>query len=290
MKLTSLLCVLGMCLSLQGHCPCNGSKPCDPSQPCGPCSKSTVVQPQPMAPQKIFLSPQAQALVPGIKKKQALFQKLLTAQVRKIEHKQVVRAQIFAQAVARIEQKNNPKIQSTQPSPTVMPSILSSPVAPTPAVIPSANTHATPATVAQKLDDDRTELEWPLLKAISAALTPLIAAYPTEKLIPQDPTKCSLDEQLEQMHTVATFLTKLKIKLETLSPEARDFIKTASFAGQPMARILAKNLLSLQSLFESQLEAYKKVKPQPAMIKELKKLITSCAKEVDMLCKELLNV
>jgi hypothetical protein len=137
--------------------------------------------------------------------------------------------------------------------------------------------------------DERTEFEWTLIKSISAALTPLITAYPTESLIPADPTKSSLEEQLEHMHTIAAFITKLKTKLETLSPESREFIKTASFAGNPIARMLSRNLLSLQSFFENQLASYKQIKPQSTLVKELKKLTTGCSKEVDALCQELLN-
>jgi hypothetical protein len=257
------------------HCPCNGT-PCDPSKPCGPCAQEQTKSKAPTqaagkpsapmapaAPPQLIRSVQAAAHLARINEKQAAFQAALAERIAKIEH--------------------NNSIVPPQHVPVA--ALLATTI-----TVPAE--HPAPTTTQQQVNTthsygEKTELEWHLIKAISTALTPLVTAYPTEKLIPLDPTKSTLDDQLEQIHTVSTFLTKLKIKLELLKPEEREFIKTASFAGNPIARMLNKTLLSLQSLFESQLADYKQVKPQSTLVKELKKLVTASAKEVDGLCKEL---
>lgn len=315
MKKIMLVCSSMIPLATYAHCPCSG-KPCDPSNPCGPCaqehaqsrakkpaSEKVIEQSQPIIkPAPLILSHAAQKHLPRIKAKQELLQKTLAQHLEKISQKWERSQKKLAQNLERIKQKHSgihqqPKpsaasiiaLAQTAPANPVQATPVIQPIVTTPAPVPPPAPFNIPTPTASSQNDGKTELEWTLIKSISAALTPLITAYPTERLIPAAPAQCSFDEQLEQMHTIATFITKLNAKLETLSPEARAFIKTASFAGNSIARMLARNLLSLQSFFESQLAAYKQVKPQPLLVKELKKLTTSCAKEVDALCKELLN-
>lgn len=307
MKKRVVLCALLTCASTSAHCPCSG-KPCGSSNPCGPCAQEQAqsrahAHTQSVAPGQSkprILSPAEQKNLARIQAKQAIVQKLAAQQRERIIQKKAWAEQVRARELARIIQKIYGVPLEQQPS--VASVIALAQTASTDAVEadPVINT-ATPLAVliqaspdivlatAPSSHDEKTELEWTLIKSITTALTPLITAYPTERLIPADPAKVSFDEHLEQMHTIATFVTKLKTKLEVLTPEAREFIKTASFAGNPIARMLARNLLSLQSFFESQLASYKQVKPQSTLVKELKKLTTSCAKEVDALCKELLN-
>ena len=275
-----------ICAWANAHCPCSG-KPCDPSRPCGPCAQEQAQEKsRAKLPEKAPEEPIIKA-IPTLLKHPKAYEYLATIQAiqETLQEKLSARIAEIEQAQLPIQPQPKPSPASiismtaqSSPASNVQENILSAPASPNIAAAQPAHTH-----------EEKTELEWSLIKSISAVLTPLITAYPTERLIPADPEKVSLDEQLEQMHTIATFVTKLKTKLELLTPEAREFIKTASFAGNPIARMLARNLLSLQSFFESQLASYKQVKPQSTLVKELKKLTSGCAKEVDSLCKELLH-
>lgn len=303
------------CASAYSHCPCSGSKPCDSSKPCNHCAQEQAQTraaklPAPVhllpPPPPMPLSAQARKYLAYIQAKAAREQKKLVEQRAVIQRKHDYHQAMLAKSLERIHIKHFGQPETQQPSLAAIVAVNTTPVVPqaeevqtqelvqeqqpeTLVSVVEPESIITPTTQTTQVDNDKTELEWALLKSIATALTPLIAAYPTERLIPAEPATLTLDEQLDQMHVIATFITKLKIKLEALTQPERDFIKTASFAGNPIARMLARNILSLQSYFESQLNSYKQFKPQPTLVKELKKLTTSCAKEVDALCKELLN-
>lgn len=133
---------------------------------------------------------------------------------------------------------------------------------------------------------EMTEIELVLFKGITAALTPLMAHYPTEKLIPQAMPNDSCEEKLEYAHVVATFLDRLKKKFETFAPEAHDFIKTKKFALQPLGKTLIATLVTLQHILQRQLEECKNNKQQSATEKELKKVTTSASKNLEALLSD----
>ena len=124
------------------------------------------------------------------------------------------------------------------------------------------------------------------IQDITNTLLPLIINPTLGKILNQDVTRISFEEQLDNAHMAAAFLTKLNTKMESLSPESLEYIKSPQFAEHALAKKLFSAILSLRSIFEERLEAYKNIKPQPTIVKELKKIITQQKKSVEKLLQE----
>ena len=135
-----------------------------------------------------------------------------------------------------------------------------------------------------------TEVDFPLLKTVTAAVTPLMAHYPSEKLLASGVAELSVTEKLEHTHLIATFVERLSKKFEGLSPEAREFIKTSRFAKQPLGKSLVTTLIALQQLLKKQLAEFKNLKPQTVELKELKKITTSVCKSLDAVLAEVFGL
>lgn len=150
---------------------------------------------------------------------------------------------------------------------------------------PAIATHCT-SCGAQEL----TEVDFPLLKTVTAAVTPLMAHYPSEKLLATGTPELSVTEKLEHTHLIATFVERLSKKFEGLSPEAREFIKTSRFAKQPLGKSLITTLITLQQLLKNQLAEFKNLKPQTVELKELKKITTSVCKSLDAVLAEVFGL
>jgi hypothetical protein len=128
-----------------------------------------------------------------------------------------------------------------------------------------------------------------ILQDITNSLLPLTINTNIGKILAQDSTQLSFDEQLDNMHTIAAFLTKLHLKIEALTPEAHNYLKSEEFAQHTLAKKLLGVMLAVQSLFDERLETYKSIKPQSAIVKELKKVVTQQKKLITTLLKDYFN-
>lgn len=124
------------------------------------------------------------------------------------------------------------------------------------------------------------------MQDITNTLLPLIINPALGKILNQDVTQISFEEQLDNAYLAAAFLTKLNTKMESLSPESLEYIKSPQFAEHAFAKKLFGAVLGLRSIFEERLEAYKNIKPQSTIVKELKKIITQQKKSVEKLLQE----
>ena len=149
---------------------------------------------------------------------------------------------------------------------------------------PVANSQPAPVTTTSSAENHD------LIQNITATLLPLSINTALAKILSQDASKATFEEQLDQIHTAAAFLTKLTTKLEAFSPEALDYLKSQHFAEHTIAKKLFKNILALQSLFDERLDAYKNIKPQPTIVKELKKMITQQKKLIDALLHDTFGI
>lgn len=134
-------------------------------------------------------------------------------------------------------------------------------------------------------DDDR-----PFLNVIKTVFTPLLAHYYFEKIIPQDPQTTSLEEQLEYIHMVSTFIMRLRAQYNSLSEPVQEFIKTPFAQEQSLIKLINKILVCLQSFFAERNIAYKAIKPQTPLVKELKKMSTEVSKAVDLVCQKIVQL
>lgn len=155
---------------------------------------------------------------------------------------------------------------------------------------PQSNSLATalnsPAMISANFDDENRSY----LQTIQTAFTPLLAHYSFEKIIPADPQTTSLDEQLEYMHMISTFIARLGTKYDSLSEPVREFMTTPFALSQPLMQLITKMLVCLQSFCAERMEAYKAIKPVSALVKELKKCTLTAAKDIDQLCKKILKL
>ncbi len=108
-----------------------------------------------------------------------------------------------------------------------------------------------------------------LNKTIVAAFAPIIVRYPASQLLGENKDQQSISDQLEHTHLIAAFLDRMQAKLPQLAPEAREFMKTKTFATQEFGRNLQNTLFTLQYLLKKQLETYKAIKSPSNIEKEL---------------------
>ena len=125
-----------------------------------------------------------------------------------------------------------------------------------------------------------------VMQDITNTLIPLIISPALAKMLAQDTTQMNFDEQLDTAYGAAAFLTKLSTKMESLSDASLDYIKSPQFADHAFAKRLLGVVLAFQSIFDERLEAYKNMKPQPTIIKEIKKVIVQQKKTLEKLLQD----
>lgn len=152
-----------------------------------------------------------------------------------------------------------------------------------PQIIELSNTATEPSIQTQSLDAEAITYNPTLLNNITNMLLPLTINTKIDKILDQDTSQVSYDEQLENSHMIAAFITKLKTKVEMLSVETQAYLKSQEFAQHIFAKKLFGIMLSLQNFLNNQLESYKNMKPQPQMVRELKKVILQQKKIIDPL-------